>query len=138
MGFLPKRPYHTVVVDSARRLSRVDGFHCRILLVWRHNRDRLVCSLRSCVASVADCVVAGYLARSDASDPLSGSPALAVCDAAASSSTLARIGPNGPYLCCSSLKPSTYGPYGVSIGFWSRIGKSFSRFAFSGRFWLMM
>src|SRR5258708_6991947 len=56
----------------------------------------------------------------------------------ASSCTLARIGPNGPVLCCSKLKPSAYGPYGVSIGFWSRTGKSFSRFAFSGRLWLLM
>ena len=28
--------------DSARRLTGVDGFHRRILLVWRHNRDRSV------------------------------------------------------------------------------------------------
>jgi len=79
-----------------------------------------------------------YLARLNSSDPLSGPPALAVPDSAASSLTLARIGPNGPNLCCSTLKPSAYGPYGVSIGFWSRIGKSRSRFAFCGRFWLMM
>src|SRR3974390_2274919 len=39
MGFLPKRPYHTAVVDW---LTDVDGFHRRILLVWRHNRDRSV------------------------------------------------------------------------------------------------
>src|SRR5262252_3988057 len=137
MGFLPKRPYHTVVVDSARRLSGVDGFHRRFSRFGGITAIDFVCSLRSYAASVADCVV-GYLARSDAPDPLSGSPAFGVCDAAASSSTFARIGPNGPYLCCSRLKPSTYGPYGVSIGFWSRIGKSLSRFAFSGRFWLTM
>jgi len=73
----------------------------------------------SYAASEVDCVVVGYFARSDAPDPLSGSPAFAVCDATASSSTFARMGPNGPYLCCSRLKPSTYGPYGVSIGFWA-------------------
>ena len=95
-----------------------------VIFSWfgQHNRDRLVCSLCSYAASVADVVGAGYLARSDAPDPLSGSPAFGVRDAAASSSTFARIGPNGPYLCCSRLKPSTYGPYGVSIGFCSRIG----------------
>src|SRR5580704_16756535 len=79
-----------------------------------------------------------YRPRSGSSDPLSGAPARAVRDAAANSCTLARIGPNGPNLCCSRLKPSAYGPFGVSIGFWSRTGKYLSRFAFSGRFWLLM
>jgi hypothetical protein len=65
---------------------------------------------------VFDCTL-GHLGGTDAPDPLSGSPAFAVRDAAASSCTFVRIGPNGPYLCCSKLKPSTYGPYGVSIGF---------------------
>ena len=79
-----------------------------------------------------------YLVRLNSSDPLSGPPTLAIPDPAASSQTLARIGPNGPNVCCSDVKPSAYGPYGVSIGFWSRIGKSLSRFAFCGLFWLMM
>ena len=56
---------------------------------------------RSYAASDVDFVIVGYLARSDAPGPLSRSPAFAVCDAAANSSTFARIGPNGPYLCCS-------------------------------------
>jgi len=44
-----------------------------------------------------------YLARSGSADPLSGSPAFSVRDCAASSRTLARIGSNGPNLCCSGL-----------------------------------
>jgi hypothetical protein len=48
----------------------------------------------------------GYLPRSASSAPLSGSPAFAVRDAAASSCTSERIGPNGPNLCCSALKLS--------------------------------
>ena len=68
-----------------------------------------------------------YLVRLNSSDPLSGPPTLAIPDPAASSQTLARIGPNGPNVCCSDVKPSAYAPYGVSIGFWSRIGKSLYR-----------
>ena len=63
--------------------------------------------LRGTEQSDVGWVVVGYLARSDAPDPLSGSPAFDVRDAAANASTFARIGPNGPYLCCSGLKPST-------------------------------
>jgi hypothetical protein len=47
-----------------------------------------------------------YLAPSAWCEPLSGSPALAVRDSAASSLTFARIGPKGPNLCCSAGKPS--------------------------------
>jgi hypothetical protein len=45
------------------------------------------------------------------------SPPFAVPETSARAFNFARIGPKGPYLCCSRLKPSTYGPYGVSTGF---------------------
>jgi len=47
-----------------------------------------------------------HFPRSDCCEPLSGPPAFAVRDSAASSLTLARIGPNGPNRCCSAGKPS--------------------------------
>jgi hypothetical protein len=47
-----------------------------------------------------------YLSAPNPCEPLSGSPACAVLDSAASSFTLAQIGPNGPSKCCSAGKPS--------------------------------
>src|SRR5215471_21249448 len=47
-----------------------------------------------------------YLARSGSADPLSGSPAFSVRDCEASPRILARIGSNGPNLCCSGLNSS--------------------------------
>ena len=42
--------------------------------------------------------------RSDSIDPLSELFVFGVREAVASSCTLARIGPNGPNLCCGGLK----------------------------------
>jgi hypothetical protein len=42
----------------------------------------------------------GERAFAETSDPLSGAPALSIRDRDANSSTLMRIGPNGPNVCC--------------------------------------
>ena len=63
-----------------------------------------------------------HLISSARCEPSSGPPAFTVRDWQANSLSLARIGPNGPNLCCSAGKLSAYGPYGLSIGFSSRTG----------------
>src|SRR5437763_2900025 len=93
-----------------RLLSSNSAAHC----------SRRLAAISICCTDDPD--AGAHLISSARCEPSSDPPAFAVGDWAANSLTLARIGPNGPNLCCSAGKASAYGPYGLLIGFCSRIG----------------
>jgi hypothetical protein len=102
---LPVPGQNDLLPASARRINSVS---CPLALVIA---TRIVGSsvyFADCEPELTRTVLgtAPYFARLNSSEPLSAPPALATPDSAASSLTLARIGPNGPKVCCSRLNPS--------------------------------